>query len=71
MIQLKARRAAASILVLALSLLPAGSAHAATHGRTHPRMLVSAGVGIVDWVRNTVIDALTKSGLRIDPNGGH
>jgi hypothetical protein len=71
MTQLKARRAAASVLVLALSLLTAGSAHAATRVRTHPRPLVSAGLGILDWMKSTAIDAMTKSGIRIDPNGGH
>jgi hypothetical protein len=71
MTQPKARRAAASILVLALSLLTAASAHAATRARTQPRAVVaSPGIAIVDWVRSTVIQVLTKSGPRIDPNGG-
>jgi hypothetical protein len=69
MTQPKARRAAASVLLL--TLLTAGSAHAATRARTHPRPLVSAGAGIVDWVKSTVIEAMTKAGIRIDPNGGH
>jgi hypothetical protein len=69
MVHLKVRRAAA--LVLALSLTPMGLANAASRAHTRPRATVSAGTGILAWVTRTVADAMEKSGIRIDPNGGH
>ncbi len=68
MVQLKARRAAASVLVLALSLLTVSAAGAAPRVRPH---IHPAAPGIAGWIRSTVIDVLWKSGIRIDPNGGH
>ncbi|HEY0554347.1 MAG TPA: hypothetical protein VGG20_08765 [Thermoanaerobaculia bacterium] len=68
MVQLNARRAAASVLVLALSLLTVSAAGATPRVRphTHP-----TAPGIAGWIRSAVIDVLWKSGIRIDPNGGH
>ncbi|HEX4495585.1 MAG TPA: hypothetical protein VIE43_07965 [Thermoanaerobaculia bacterium] len=69
MAHLKFRRATA--LVLTLSLLPVSLANASPRTPAHPRALPSAGNGIVGWVTRTVIDAMAKSGIRIDPNGNH
>jgi hypothetical protein len=68
MAHLKFRRPAA--LVLTLSLLPMSLVNASPRTPTRPRATASAGGGIVAWVTRTVIDAMAKSGLRIDPNGG-
>jgi len=69
MAQLNLRRAAAPVLLFALSLLPASAASAAPKGRAHVRPAVSSG--IAGWLKSTVVDVLMKSGIRIDPNGGH
>ena len=70
MAQLKLRRAAACVLLSALVLSPV-SAGAATRVHTHPHPAAASGIGIGAWVRSAVIDLLSKSGIRIDPNGGH
>ena len=67
MVQLMLRRAAASILVLALSLVTVSAAGAAPRVRPHQRPAASSG--IAGWIRSTVVDVLWKSGVRIDPNG--
>jgi hypothetical protein len=69
MVHLKVRRATA--LVLALSLTPMGLANAASRAHTRPCAAVFTGTGIVAWVTRTVVDTMAKSGIRIDPNGGH
>jgi hypothetical protein len=70
MAHLKLRRAAALVL-LTLSLLPISLANASPRTPARPRAAASAGGGIVAWVTRTVIDAMAKSGIRIDPNGNH
>jgi hypothetical protein len=73
MAQLKIRRAAA-VLVLA-SLLPVSTASAAPRLRPQPHH--AAVSGFAGWIRSTVVEALWKAGIRIDPwgveiaNGGH
>ena len=69
MVQLKVRRAAASALVLALSLLTVSAAGATPRARPHTHTAAPAGVAA--WIRSAVVDVLWKSGIRIDPNGGH
>ena len=70
----KSRRTAAFVLILAVSLLPVSGAGAAARARTHPCPVVTSPSlegEIAAWVKSTVIDVLNKSGIRIDPNGGH
>jgi hypothetical protein len=66
-VQIKSRRAAISALVLALSLLTVSAAGAAP--RVHPHASPAAAPGIAGWIRSAVIEVLSKSGIRIDPNG--
>ena len=73
MVYPKLRRVlAASALVAAVSLVPAASAEAAVRERAHrtPAATFRVETG-ASWLRDLVMHALEKAGIRIDPDGDH